>query len=160
MPEGTVLAFDFGEKRIGVAIGESLLAQAHPLTVISIERRDERFAAIGRLIQEWQPCRLVVGYPTHADGEPHELSRRATRFANQLHGRFTLPVTLADERFTSLAAEDLLREGGVSARASRGKVDALAAQLILQSWFDQGCPDNPLSLGSSSPSPNDPDPSP
>lgn len=74
MPEGTVLAFDFGEKRIGVATGETLLCSAHPLMVIHAESNDDRFAAIGKLIDEWTPVQLVVGLPTHADGTPHELS--------------------------------------------------------------------------------------
>ena len=77
-PVGTVLAFDFGEKRIGVATGETLLGSAHPLTVIHAESNDDRFAAIGKLIAEWQPERLVVGLPTHADGTPHEMTRLAT----------------------------------------------------------------------------------
>ena len=116
MPDGTVLAFDFGEKRIGVATGETLLGSAHPLAVIRAESNDDRFAQIGKLIAEWQPVQLVVGLPTHADGTPHEMTRLATKFAERLKRRFNLPVGFADERLTSL--------------------DAVAAQLILQTWFE------------------------
>ena len=97
-PSGTVLAFDFGEKRIGVAVGERLLAQAHPLTTLRGERNDERFAAIAALIAEWQPTSLVVGLPVALDGSAHAMTARCTRFANQLRGRFGLPVDYAEER--------------------------------------------------------------
>lgn len=133
---GTVLAFDFGEKRIGVATGETLLASAHPLTVIRAESNDERFAAIGKLIAEWQPEQLVVGLPTHADGTPHEMTRLATKFAERLHKRFNLPVAMADERLSSLDAEARLRETGRNAKSAKPLLDAVAAQLILQTWFE------------------------
>ncbi len=136
MPEGTVLAFDFGEKRIGVATGETLLASAHPLTVIHAESNDDRLAAIGRLIDEWRPVQLVVGLPTHADGTPHDMTRRATKFAERLQRRFKLPVALADERLTSLDAEARLRETGRNSRSAKPLLDAVAAQLILQTWFE------------------------
>lgn len=136
MPEGTVLAFDFGEKRIGVAVGETLLRQAHPLTTLHGESNDERFGAIAKLLAEWQPVQLVVGLPTHADGTAHEMTARAQRFANQLHGRFRLPVALADERLTSLDAESRLRETGRKAKSAKAVLDAVAAQLILQTWFE------------------------
>ncbi|QKV58509.1 MAG: Holliday junction resolvase RuvX [Dechloromonas sp.] len=136
MPEGTVLAFDFGEKRIGVATGETLLASAHPLTVINAESNDDRLAAIGRLIDEWRPVQLVVGLPTHADGTPHDMTRLATKFAERLQRRFKLPVALADERLTSLDAEARLRETGRNSRSAKPLLDAVAAQLILQTWFE------------------------
>lgn len=133
---GTVLAFDFGEKRIGVATGETLLGSAHPLTVIRAESNDDRLAAIARLVDEWQPERLVVGLPTHADGTPHDMTRLAARFGERLGKRFGLPVSFADERLTSRDAEARLREAGRDARAAKGVVDAVAAQLILQTWFE------------------------
>lgn len=136
MPEGTVLAFDFGEKRIGVATGETLLGSAHPLTVIHAESNDARFAAIGKLIAEWQPVQLVVGLPTHADGTPHEMTRLATRFGERLQRRYKLPVGFADERMTSLDAEARLRETGRNSRTAKPLLDAVAAQLILQTWFE------------------------
>ena len=133
---GTVLAFDFGEKRIGVATGETLLASAHPLTVIRAESNDQRFAEIGKLVAEWQPEQLVVGLPTHVDGTPHEMTRLATKFAERLKKRFNLPVSMADERLTSLDAESRLRETGHNAKSAKPLLDAVAAQLILQTWFE------------------------
>ncbi len=133
---GTVLAFDFGEKRIGVATGETLLGSAHPLTVIRAESNDDRMAAIGRLITEWQPEQLVVGLPTHADGTPHEMTRLAHKFGERLNRRFKLPVFFADERMTSLDAEARLRESGHNSRSAKPVLDAVAAQLILQTWFE------------------------
>ena len=135
-PVGTVLAFDFGEKRIGVATGETLLGSAHPLTVIHAESNDDRFAAIGKLIAEWQPERLVVGLPTHADGTPHEMTRLANKFGERLVRRFNLPVAYADERLTSLDAEARLRETGRNSKSAKPLLDAVAAQLILQTWFE------------------------
>lgn len=136
MPEGTVLAFDFGEKRIGVATGETLLVNAHPLTVIHAESSTGQLAAIAALIAEWRPVQLVVGLPTHADGTPHEMTRRARRFGERLQRRFNLPVGFADERLTSLDAAARLRETGRDSKAARPLLDAVAAQLILQTWFE------------------------
>jgi putative Holliday junction resolvase len=133
---GTVLAFDFGEKRIGVATGETVLSSAHPLTVIHAESNDDRFAAITRLIGEWHPETLVVGLPTHVDGTPHQMTRLATKFAERLHKRFGLSVFFADERLTSLDAESRLRETGHNSKSARPLLDAVAAQLILQTWFE------------------------
>ncbi len=116
---GTVLAFDFGEKRIGVATGETLLGSAHPLTVIHAESNADRLAAVGKLVAEWQPERLVVGLPTHADGTPHDMTRLAHKFGERLHKHFKLPVSFADERLTSLDAEARLRETGRNWRKSR-----------------------------------------
>ena len=138
---GTVLAFDFGEKRIGVATGETLLGSAHPLTVIHASSNDDRFAAIGKLVDEWRPERLVVGLPTHADGTPHEMTRLASKFGERLARRFLLPVSFADERLTSRDAEARLRETGRDTRGAKAVVDAVAAQLILQTWFEN--PDDP-----------------
>ncbi|MDP2809384.1 MAG: Holliday junction resolvase RuvX [Rhodocyclaceae bacterium] len=126
MHEGTVLAFDFGTRRIGVAVGEMMLARARPLTIIDAEANDARFAAVGRLIGEWQPARLVVGLPVSVDGIEHEMTHRCRRFARQLEGRFRLPLELVDERYSSC---------GLSADKSR--VDAEAAAVILQAWFDE-----------------------
>lgn len=134
---GTVLAFDFGTKRIGIAVGETELAQAHPLTVIHGEANAERFAAIAALIREWRPATLVVGRPLALDGTPHEMTARSTRFGNQLHGRFRLPVEFADERLSSVEAGERLRAAGHSTREAKTHLDALAAQVILESYFAQ-----------------------
>lgn len=119
------MAFDFGEKRIGVALGNTLTGGARPLSVISEERRDARFAAIAGLIDQWKPDRLIVGLPRYPDGEPHPFAARCERFANQLSGRFGLPVELADERYTSALAPD-----------QHNDVDAQAAAILLQGVLD------------------------
>ena len=134
--QGTVLAFDFGEKRIGVAIGEHLLGIAHPLTTISAEANDERFRLIGDLIAQWQPVQLVAGLPLSLEGEEHEVTRLCRKFANRLNGRFNLPVALVDERLSSAEASQSLRESGISGRKQKPMLDQVAAQHILQSYFD------------------------
>jgi putative Holliday junction resolvase len=122
----TIFAFDFGVKRVGVAMGNTLIRQAQPLQVISSIDNASRFAAIGALITEWQPDLLVVGLPMHPDGTEHEMSARCRKFANQLHGRFNLPVQLVDERYSSAVIS-----------AKRGEViDDRAAAIILQQYFD------------------------
>jgi putative Holliday junction resolvase len=135
-PQGYVLAFDFGERRIGVAIGEHLLGMAHPLMTIDTEANDERFRIIGELIAEWQPQRLVVGLPFHMDGEEHALTHLSRKFARRLTGRFGLPVSLVDERLTSAEASHTLKQAGISGRKQKGMLDQVAAQHILQSYFD------------------------
>ena len=126
MPErGTVLAFDFGLKRIGVAVGEPELRICHPLRAVS------RFEEIEQLVVVWKPLRLVVGRPTSAQGEPHKMTRQAEDFARRLERRFKLPVARVDERFTSVEAESRLR--GLKNKA----VDSVAAQLILEQYFAQ-----------------------
>ena len=134
---GTILAFDFGTRRIGVAVGEALTGLAHPLTTIEAEKNADRFAAIAALIDEWHPALMLVGLPTHADSTEHELTARARRFARQLEGRFGVAVELADERFTTQAATEPLSAAGVTAREHRRVRDRVAAQLILQAYLDQ-----------------------
>lgn len=139
MHEGTVLGFDFGEKRIGVALGEPLLGIASPLLTISSEANDVRFAAIGKLVDEWQPSGFVVGLPAHMDGNPHAMTALCRKFAQRLHGRYQLPVWLVDERLTSAIAEGLLEEAGVRGRKQKPVLDQVAAQAIVMAWFeDQG----------------------
>lgn len=122
----TVLGFDFGLKRIGVAVGNTLIRQAQPLTVISADTNDAKFAAIAALIQEWQPKRCIVGLPSHPDGTEHEMTVRCRRFANQLNGRFGVATVLVDERFSSAVIPQ-----------KRGEtIDAQAAAVILQQYFN------------------------
>ena len=137
LKQGSVLAFDFGLKRIGVAVGEWETRCAHPLEVIVEEANVRRFARIAALVAEWQPVELVVGLPLSLNGEAHELTRRCRRFANQLHGRLHLPVRLVDERLTSAEAKTRLREAGVHGAQRQQAVDSLAAQRILQDYFEQ-----------------------
>ena len=134
--QGSWLGFDFGEARIGIAVGDRLVGIAHPLETITGDSNDQRFARIGVLIQEWSPAALVVGLPTHADGTPHEMTRLARKFAQRLHGRFGLPVWLVDERHSSQVAEVQLNDAGLRGRRQKPALDQVAAQVILQSFLD------------------------
>ena len=136
----TVLAFDFGTRKIGVAVGNTVVRIAHPLTTVEGEANAVRLKAIGTLVAEWTPGRLIVGRPLDADGSEHEMTARAERFARQLEVRFGLPVARVDERFTTRAAVTALTEAGVRGRARHAAQDEVAAQLILQSWFDEPPP--------------------
>ncbi|HEU5435174.1 MAG TPA: Holliday junction resolvase RuvX [Telluria sp.] len=122
----TVIGFDFGIKRIGIAIGNTLTGHAQPLEVIKAIDNAARFARIGALIEQWRPARLVVGEPFHPDGAEHEMTLRCRRFANQLHGRYNLPVDLVDERYSSAVIQ--ARRGDI--------IDDKAAAIILQQYFD------------------------
>jgi putative holliday junction resolvase len=134
---GTLLAFDFGTRRIGIAVGNTVLRRASPLTTINEERTEARFAAIAALVNEWQPGALVVGLPSNDDGTPHELTALCRRFANRLKGRFDLPTILLDERYTSLAASAQLKEEGIHGMKQKNLIDQYAAQQILQAYFDE-----------------------
>ena len=127
MSVDTIFAFDFGVKRIGVAMGNTMIRQAQPVKVISAIDNATRFADIGALLDEWKPARLVVGLPMHPDGAEHDMTARARRFANQLHDRFNLPVELVDERYSSAV---LTQKRGVY-------VDDEAASVLLQQYFDE-----------------------
>jgi putative Holliday junction resolvase len=124
--DATLLAFDFGLKRIGVAVGNTILKQSQPLKVIGEATNDGKFAAIAELVAEWKPALLVVGLPFYPDGAEHEMTKRCRRFANQLHGRFGIETVLVDERYSSAV---LTSRRGVAD-------DAQAAAIILQQYFD------------------------
>jgi putative Holliday junction resolvase len=130
---GTVLAFDFGEKRIGVAVGELGVGLAHPLTVIDAMSNARRFALVEELIREWRPVLLVVGLPAHANGTEHEVGRLSRQFARRLSGRFKIETVLVDERLSSAAAREALCEART--RVAKARVDELAAREILQTFF-------------------------
>ncbi len=122
-----MLGFDFGLKRIGVAVGNTLVRQAQPLTTIAAATNEAKFAQLELLIKEWRPAVCVVGLPRHLDGTEHEMSVRCRRFANQLHGRFNVETVLVDERYSSAVIPQ-----------KRGElIDAQAAAIILQQYFDQ-----------------------
>jgi len=137
VPSGTVLAFDYGERFLGVAVGESGVRVAHPLATIDTRIAAARFHAIATLVDEWRPAQLVVGLPLGLEGDRHDLTRRAERFARQLEARFRLPVTLVDERLSSVEAEDRLRAAGRGGRRGKRLVHPVAAQVILQDFFDR-----------------------
>ncbi|AOJ67915.1 MULTISPECIES: Holliday junction resolvase RuvX [Burkholderia] len=131
--DATLLAFDYGEKRIGVAVGNALTRTARALVIVPNLNREHRFKAVGELIAQWKPDALVVGLPLHPDGAPHEMTQRALRFGNQLNGRFNLPVSWVDERYSSVEARAGLRARGAGA----DRVDAEAARVILQQYLDE-----------------------
>jgi putative Holliday junction resolvase len=122
----TILAFDFGTKQIGVAVGNSLIRQAQSLKTIQNKSLDETFKGIQQLVKEWEVTHFVVGLPTHPDGAEHEMTNRAKRFGNQLHGRLNLPVTWVDERYTSATVEN-----------KEGDIDSQSAVMILEQYFSE-----------------------
>ena len=129
-----LLGFDFGSKRIGVAVGQELTGTARELLTLNNRDGAPDWAAISRLLAEWQPDALVVGLPLNLDGSDHEVSRMARRFGNRLRGRYNLPVFHIDERLSSSEAEALLSGQG---HFDKADVDKLAARLILESWLNQ-----------------------
>ena len=136
MMEGTLIGFDFGSRRIGVAVGETSTRIASPLGAIEGEANDARFDAIGRIVDEWHPAGFVVGLPRHADGSEHAVAKLAEKFARRLQARYGVPVAFVDETLTSADAEASLKR--MRTRAGRkSDVDALAATLILQSFLDE-----------------------
>lgn len=137
MPEQTVLAFDYGERKIGVAIGTTLIRQARPLEIIAVQTRQQRFARIEAVLRKWGADSLVVGLSLALDGSDQPATLGCRRFANQLHGRYGLPVTLVDERHSSMEAQAILGTNAAD--------DAMAAAVILQRYFD-ALPGN-LTLG-------------
>ena len=136
LPDATVIAFDFGTRRIGVAIGNTLVGVAHPLVTIEGDSIATSLAAIGVLIDEWKPQLLVVGLPTHADGTSHAMTAQTNAFIAALSARFGLPVLTVDERWTTELAQDVL-DAGRRGRRGRAERDQIAAQIILQAWFDE-----------------------
>lgn len=124
------MGFDFGMSRIGVAVGQSVTGTANPLTVLSARDGIPDWSQIENLISEWQPAILVVGLPLHMDGTNSDMSDRARKFARRLAGRFNLPTTTMDERLTTREAKEFTNgdEG----------LDAMAARLILESYFRRG----------------------
>ena len=137
----TLLAFDYGRKRIGVAVGQELTATTRPLTTVNVNNQQIDWPHIERLINEWQPDLIIVGLPLNMDDTEHEMTRAARRFSNQIHGRFNRPVELVDERLTSIEAEEFItearRHGHMKKHKAKESVDQIAAELILKGWLGQ-----------------------
>lgn len=131
----TALGFDYGRSRIGVAVGQSIIGIASPLETIKADQGKPDWQAVQRLLDTWQPNLFVVGMPKNMDGTEHQLTAIITRFGNQLHGRYGLPVHYVDERLSSREAERSITPG--QAKKDKGVIDRVAAQLILQTWLDQ-----------------------
>lgn len=134
---GTVLGFDFGLARIGVAVGELETRHASALETVHATNDNARFSAIAQLVATWQPVAAVVGMPFALDGGPQALTGRCQRFSNQLRGRLGLTVFEFDERLSSHAAEaDLRNAGARDWRTRKDRLDAAAARIILQNFLD------------------------
>jgi len=136
-----LLGFDYGKKRIGVAVGQELTATATPLETVHSTAAGPDWAAISRLIKTWQPGALIVGLPRNMDGTEHELADDARAFGSELHARYQLPVHWIDERLSSMEAQHMLAEQAPYPRRLAGRhkddVDKVAAQVILQTWLAQ-----------------------
>jgi len=134
-PTGTLIGFDFGERRIGVAVGETGTGIANPLGAIDAAANDARFREIEKLVIEWRPAAFVVGRPRHEDDSEHAVAKLAEKFARRLHAKYHVPVVMVDETLTSAAAESSLA-GKRAGTKRKGDVDAVAAAIILQSYLD------------------------
>lgn len=131
-----VIGFDYGSKRLGVAVGQTVTATARPLATVPVNHQQPDWAQISALIQEWQPQALIVGVPSHADGSENAMTVAARCFCQQLQERYQLPVYTIDERLSSVAAVANLTKK--TKKSSKEQLDAVAAQLILESWLTMG----------------------
>lgn len=132
----TVLAFDFGLRQIGVAVGNCLLDTTQPLAIIAAREGIPDWSLVDRVVSEWQPDLLLVGDPINMDGSESELSTRARKFARRLHGRLGLPIEMADERLSSFEAKQISRERGHRGNFKRQPIDSQAAELVLRAWLE------------------------
>ncbi|MFW2374337.1 MAG: Holliday junction resolvase RuvX [Gammaproteobacteria bacterium] len=133
----TVLGFDYGTRRIGVATGQTITASATPLTTISSINQKPDWAAIGQLIEQWKPDALIVGLPTYLDGSPSEMTEKALKFSRQLQGRYNLPVHTVNESLSSFEAEQALQQHKKIGQHNKQEIDKMAAAIIVQSWLEQ-----------------------
>jgi putative holliday junction resolvase len=140
----TVMAFDFGLKRIGVAVGDMELGIAHPVTTLNVATNVERLAAVEKLVAEWQPMQFVIGEAQYEDAVnneahpvAHPIARLAKKFGNRLTEQYHLPITYVNEFLSSTEAASQLKAQGITGRAQKTQLDAVAAQIILQAYFDE-----------------------
>ncbi|MCW8956082.1 MAG: Holliday junction resolvase RuvX [Gammaproteobacteria bacterium] len=133
----TVLGFDYGIRRIGVATGQTITASATPLTTLNCLHQKPDWAAIGQLIEQWRPDALIVGLPTFLDGTHSEMTEKALKFSRQLQGRYNLPVYTVNESLSSFAAEQELQQYKKIGQHNKPEIDKMAAAIIVQSWLEQ-----------------------
>ena len=133
----TILAFDFGLRQIGVAVGNAVLGTSQPLPILSAKDGQPQWEQVAAILEEWQPDTVLVGDPLNMDGTVSELSQRARKFGNRVSGRFGLPVSMVDERLSSFAAKQQLREQGHAGNYKDQPADSVAAELILQTWLSE-----------------------
>ena len=140
--EGNILSFDFGEKRIGVAIGNSITKSSHPLETINTSKNTERYKLIELLLKTWEPIKLVIGYPLNDDGTLSKMSLLAKKFGIKLTNKYNIPITMIDERFTSSEADLELKKFEKNFKKRKIVVDQVAAMIILDSFFQNNGNEN------------------
>jgi len=133
----TLLAFDYGTKNIGIAVGQTITSSANSLAPLKAKDGVPNWENIEKIIQEWKPDLVLVGLPLNMDDTESELSARARKFANRIHGRFGVKVELVDERLTSFEAKGEVMSRGGSRDYKNNPIDSIAARLILESWFER-----------------------
>ena len=134
--EGNILSFDFGEKRIGIAIGNSITKISHPLETINTSKNTERYKLIELLLKTWKPVKLVIGYPLNDDGSLSKMSLLAKKFGMKLSNKYNIPITMIDERFTSSEADLELKKFEKNFKQRKIVIDQVAAMIILDSFFE------------------------
>ena len=132
-----LLAFDYGEARLGVALGYEKSGMVHPLVTLRVKDDQPDWAQLEKLIDEWNPVALVVGLPLNMDGSDMPMTIKARKFGNRLNGRYNLPIHMVDERLTTRIASEALAETGLASRKQKAVIDQLAAQHILQTYLTQ-----------------------
>ncbi len=132
----SLMGFDFGTRSIGVATGQEITGTASPLTSLKANDGIPDWAQIEKILKEWQPDLLIVGLPLNMDGTEQEMTQRARKFGQRLHGRFGFQVEFKDERLTTTDAKARLFEHGGYRALGKSRVDAVSAQLILESWME------------------------
>jgi putative holliday junction resolvase len=138
MPDPVYLGFDFGYKRIGVAVGQRLTCTANPLSTIAATKGVPCWSLIAALIKQWRPDAFIVGFPTRIDGGPLYVTKPAKRFADALKTKFDLPVFLVDERLSTVEARAQLFARGGYRKLKQAEIDSCAACIILEQWLQQG----------------------
>ncbi len=133
----SVLGFDYGLKRIGIATGQTITGTASPLTTIQQQKDDSHWLEIQALIKQWKPDALLVGIPYMLDGSETEMGKHTTAFKQQLEEKFSLPAILVDETLSSFEAESMLKQNTKIGQHNKSEIDKMAAAVIVQSWLDQ-----------------------
>tara|TARA_B110000037_G_scaffold210199_1_gene260243 strand:+ start:125 stop:577 length:453 start_codon:yes stop_codon:yes gene_type:complete len=140
--EGNILSFDFGEKRIGIAIGNSITKTSHPLETINTDKNTERYRLIELLLKTWEPVKLVIGYPLNEDGTLSKMSLLAKKFGMKLGNKYNIPIVMIDERFTSSEADLELKKFEKNFKKRKIVIDQVAAMIILDSFFQNNINEN------------------
>ncbi len=135
--EGNIIGFDFGQKRIGVAIGNNISKSAQALITIESTSSNQKFEVIQKIMDEWRPVSIVVGVPFNVDGSEHKVTNLCKKFAKQLEQKYALPIYLIDERYTSIEASYEIQDKKIDLKKKKLLIDQIAAKIILQSYLDQ-----------------------